>query len=434
MSQAADPIACLERGRWHPASHVRSLRALASGRGRYACPERRHHLVQRQVWRADACDIHDPLAGDFGGAFSDRARPVHLALLGDSLGAQVKTAIEGAKSANPRLAHLHFVHGESHAEATLHPLNLATIPRAARGCESLFESIRWPNRGNSSSNESSVGKRGDTPGAAAIVPIRLVLASSGLWYNLKPWCNATERSLFGQFPRCTPAARNLLGHTIRPADLSLDHERPMEAQPRQFAGIKPLPRAGVPQWGWYSWGRRLQGSASLHEYAEDVATFLDVGVAWAANHSATLLWMETTPQHFRNDFAPSELAPPAGTPPPAQHANGSWGCQASANTWRTLVLGEAPPPELDAHCSRRAAPALLTECRGDWRNHVARRLAAQRGVQVVPTAAALSSRAELHSGVGDCTHWCEPSEATLFLATTALNVMARAVLASRSRT
>ena len=73
--------------------------------------------------------------------------------------------------------------------------------------------------------------------------------------------------------------------------------------------------------------------------------------------------------------------------------------------------------------------APRTDCKGDWRNHIARRLAAERGVSVVPLAAALASRADLHTGGGgDCTHWCEGSEAHAHLATAVLNVVRDEVL------
>jgi hypothetical protein len=70
----------------------------------------------------------------------------------------------------------------------------------------------------------------------------------------------------------------------------------------------------------------------------------------------------------------------------------------------------------------------VTACVGDWRNHIARRLARSRGVAVVPMAAALGSRGESHTGGGgDCTHWCEGSEAHAFLASATLNVIASVI-------
>ena len=60
-------------------------------------------------------------------------------------------------------------------------------------------------------------------------------------------------------------------------------------------------------------------------------------------------------------------------------------------------------------------------------------------VPLVPMATALSSRSDLHSldqydndivdrrgrhRLADCTHWCQPSEATVFMAMSALSMVA----------
>ena len=94
---------------------------------------------------------------------------------------------------------------------------------------------------------------------------------------------------------------------------------------------------------------------------------------------------------------------------------------------------EARAERVESRIERRASAEprverVVTECHGDWRNHIARKLLRERGVPVVPLAAALSSRSELHTGGGgDCTHWCEGSEASLFMATAVLNVLAEVV-------
>ena len=118
--------------------------------------------------------------------------------------------------------------------------------------------------------------------------------------------------------------------------------------------------------------------------------------------------METTPQHFDN-------------------AHAYRGCGSSPATPMDAALPW--PPELEALCGgeppsgRRSA--LATDCHGDWRNHIARRLLHERRIPAVPMAAGLAGRSELHTGGGgDCTHWCEGSEATLFMATSVLNVLA----------
>jgi hypothetical protein len=148
-----------------------------------------------------------------------------------------------------------------------------------------------------------------------------------------------------------------------------------------------------------------------------------------------VVWLESTPQHFA-PRSPSHggVEPPSGTTA-RQTSSSSCG-----DTPRTPIdVNAQPPTELEALCATKAArrsggggagPALATDCRGDWRNHIARRLARERGVPVVPLAAALASRSELHTGgAGDCTHWCEGSEATVFLAMAVLNALAAVALA-----
>tara|TARA_B110001452_G_scaffold216836_1_gene188265 strand:+ start:1020 stop:2381 length:1362 start_codon:yes stop_codon:yes gene_type:complete len=417
---------CFERGKWRPLDESRNISALASRAIRYLCLDRVASLsVQRSTWEPSAAtsctskDIDDPLTGDFRGQL---AAPVHIALLSDSLGQQIRNAIEGAMSANPRhLGGIRFAHSNGKAASALRPLNLATIPRTARGVRSLLESIEWPRapRGAATMADAPAGRR---------KPRRVLLASSGMWYNLKPYCNGTGASLFGLGQNET-CAHHVLGHHIRPGDLSLNHDKPMAANPRQFWRLYHQ-RSGVPSWGWYSWGRRLQGSATLAEYETDVATFLDEAQRWAVeNASATVVWLESTPQHFapHGGVGSSLIKVDGGTP--ARHA-----CHTSPGT--PIGAGEAWPRELRELCGSATTPTTSAassssraSCRGDWRNVIARRLLRQRpGVRVVPLAAALSGRSELHTGGGgDCTHWCEGSEASLVMAGAVLNVVAEAV-------
>ena len=53
-----------------------------------------------------------------------------------------------------------------------------------------------------------------------------------------------------------------------------------------------------------------------------------------------------------------------------------------------------------------------------------RPLLTAHGMPVVPLAAALGQRGELHPGGGDCSHWCHASEASLHMARATLNVLA----------
>ena len=363
------------------------------------------------------CALHDPLTGSFDGRFASRV--VQIAMLSDSLGNQVRSALESAIAANPKhLGSIRFARGNHGASSAMRPLNLATIPRAPRGVRSLLGSIDWSSAGGGTSGGH--GKRSSTahhapPGTGSTLgstkPVRIVLASSGMWYNLRPFCNGTGAgSLFGLSPNAT-CGHKVLGHTIRPEDVPLNHSEPLGANPVQF--WRAFHRHfGVPPWGWYAWARRLQGTATIREYEADVRSFLEAATKWAASASAHLVWMETTPQHFAN------------TP------GGAGGCSAIPATPMDPHLPW--PPELDALCNASAStPSPTTDCRGDWRNHIARRLLRERGIPVVPLAAALSSRSDLHTGgAGDCTHWCEGTEASVFLSSAVLNVLAELLRSS----
>ena len=538
------PVArCLERGHWVALNIPRNFTSVGfvADSGRYMCLEQREARGlgwERQRWEpaggANCHRLQDPLTGDFGGVFANSARPVQLALLSDSLGAQVRSALESAKSANrQRLAHLHFARGNSHASATLRPLNLATIPRHARGVESLLSSIEFHGGGRSkkaaaattaTTRASALDAADAAATAATPAPVRIVLASSGMWYNLAPYCNGTGGgSLFGLDANAT-CGHKVLGHTIRPNDVPLNHSQPMAANPLSFwrqckrlftrraartlasyshaccqtrmhAAVEasPIPletplclslppfslvdtlaaadhrHFGTPPWGWYAWARRLQGSATIREYEADLRTFLDASLAWAQAANARVVWMETTPQHFSRDgprngcqaapntpFAvgspwPAELQALCDgsittTAEPAAAAAGLAAARAAASRNRTRAASkvervearleakvEARAERVESRIERRASAEprverVVTECHGDWRNHIARKLLRERGVPVVPLAAALSSRSELHTGGGgDCTHWCEGSEASLFMATAVLNVLAEVV-------
>ena len=58
----------------------------------------------------------------------------------------------------------------------------------------------------------------------------------------------------------------------------------------------------------------------------------------------------------------------------------------------------------------------------DWRNTVIASLLAQRGIPTVPLTP-LQQQSWSHLGHGDCTHYCEPSEATLHAARAVLNMI-----------
>jgi len=66
-----------------------------------ACPERRKELeVPIQRWRGVDCSdaqVSDAFDGQFGGVFSNASQPVAIAVLGDSVGQQLRVALQLAQ-------------------------------------------------------------------------------------------------------------------------------------------------------------------------------------------------------------------------------------------------------------------------------------------------------------------------------------------------
>jgi len=406
---------CLEHGSWQPAVGTAALRdlssTLVSRTSKYLCGERKKEGIslQRQNWvgHSQSCarEVFDPLSlwPHFRNVSFSQA-PVHIAFLGDSVGLQTYSALTAAVESNTHLrSHVRFAERTGYCKLVC---NLATIPRTAHGCRTLLNTIEWPTRQRGSrAGHTPTHATSHTPRAR-----RFLLAGAGMWYNLKTYCNGTGGSLFGHTPG-SPCQHTVLGHHIKPEDLELDHDQPLKANPKQF-WRQYHRHFGVPPWGWYSWGRRLQGTATISEYGADVATFLDAATEWARNSSATLVWLEATPQHFGKGACQQQPATPMEP--------GPW-----PRTLDVLCAAPTTAPASAAASSAPASEAMRTECIGDWRNHIVRPLLRARGVPFVPLAAGLSTRADLHTGgKGDCTHFCEGTEASLFMATSVLNTIA----------
>ena len=140
--------------------------------------------------------------------------------------------------------------------AAMQPINIATIPRAEAGCRELLSAIRWP-EGEKGQKKGAWLRRSheDDPEADLGRQQRIVLAGSGLWYNLHPFCSGVA-SLFTQGNR-SDCAKVVNGMRV-PADrMELRHSAPHDSWPTNFTARQKYYRFGyVPTWGWYSWGRR----------------------------------------------------------------------------------------------------------------------------------------------------------------------------------
>ena len=114
-----------------------------------ACDRRRKELeAPTQRWRGVDCsdaEVSDAFDGQFGGVFSNASQPVAIAVLGDSVGQQLRVALQLAQLNNRHLRRLTIATDHSSRMwESLRPLNLATIPRSEGGVLELLRSIVWP--------------------------------------------------------------------------------------------------------------------------------------------------------------------------------------------------------------------------------------------------------------------------------------------------
>ena len=182
------------------------------------------------------------------------------------------------------------------------------------------------------------------------------------------------------------------------------------------------------EWSQYDYARTAAGLNTPRAFVRDTAVLLDALQKWRnANPEAIVAWFEGLPQHFK-----SKLGPP------------STGCTLAQRPFlRSAEEEQRPlPMEVLGLCATEGAGpvgrgARLADCTGDsaihdWRNTLALPLVHRHALPVVATAAGLRHRGELHYGseciygpcVGDCTHWCEASVASVHLSSAVFSTLA----------
>jgi len=380
---------CLRTGDWFAINQSETSRRLGTwlpttvARERPGCRAGRARMEDRR-WRGghDGCDaaLEHPAFGTFRGRF-EGSGVIQLVLLGDSLALNLASVLNDLLRAN---RHLRAIREPKHVP-------VAIIPSSEQ-CEGILRALPFsPVQPGGSDAERHV-----------------LLISIGTWYNLLPTCyfrtsdGAWMRNTLADYGTCPKwLARPSLRAAIR-----LNHST-HATQPLHFKHFG---------YGDYAYTRQASGSTTISEFAADVGTMLAAVNAWqgAASELRRVVWLESMPQHFgfgTDNSTVCSAKPHVHMPPGA--------------------AAQAPlPPAARSLC---AVPlrenATLRDCDRpeaihDWRNRVAAPLLTAHGMPVVPLAAALGQRGELHPGGGDCSHWCHASEASLHMARATLNVLA----------
>ena len=333
------------------------------------------------------CRLDHPMTGSFNGIFANTERPVALHILGDSLGEELRAMLTSVLEHNTEVRHLRLVPPRS-----LMQRQLPLIPRSRRGCRLVLDSIDWQ-----TNFTASIG---------LVKEQRVLLVSTGVWYNVLPYCDTRE------------------GDDICRLKMQrLDHDRVIA--PHSSGGYRST------YWGQYNYARRFQGTATSIEYGKDVATLLEAIEEWQSSdgENITVVWLEPPPQHFQRPNSHQRAANCSILPMPllpaeddARH-DGTTINASHINFFLAAACGIAPGPSLPASSE---SLQRCDEQLANWRMELARPVLARHDIAWVPTFQALSTRAELHTWgrTRDCTHWCNPSEATLYLAMATLNVVA----------
>jgi len=380
--------ACLRNGAWKPTNQSFSLKWMRrpptlvespgcarlrqiSFRERFTGEEAQcGHLLHSSL-----CDFHERC--DFRERLSAGSHPLAIFLLGDSLSANIYWALRNALRANPKhLAGIRLVGSGK----------LAMIPPDVEAVLRIIDSLPFP--------------RDARP---------VLLVGPGNWYNL-------------QTSHCNPALcaneqqQNQALHALN------------DTHPQN---TKHLYRQTY-EWSQYDYARTAAGLNTPREFVRDTAVLLDALQTWRnRNPAAIVAWFEAPPQHFKSTLGSERT-----------------GCTLSQRPFlRNPEEEQRPlPMEVLGLCFTEGGANVgngtrLADCAADsavmdWRNKLALPLVRQHDLPVIALAAGLRHRGDLHYGseciygpcMGDCTHWCEASVASVHLSTAVFSTLAAMVL------
>lgn len=346
--------------------------------------------------------LHSAYNGTFHGTFARERNFTALRVYGDSIAGQLLQALSDAQEVNPHLSGLRLLPSRLGVE------QIPVIPSTVAGCRGMLEHhLHWP----------------------ADARQRVLVLSFGAWYNLDRHCEIFETA-------------NICHATRKVA----------EPQHDQAAQFRPAPPGGgCSQWGGYAYARRATSSLTIEHWMHDVRMLIDALDDWQRDgqpgQNVSVFWLESPPGHF----VPPGSDCKADRPGYAHASCEANGCAsepvpplAKLVLVPTQVSRLSNDSEIPAECRSgdgvnaplwRLTPfsSLPAACRrflGDWRNQLASPAMRDAGIDVLPIAAALLARAELHTGAvdrtfltRDCLHWCRTSDATDHLAMGALSVI-----------
>ena len=170
--------------------------------------------------------------------------------------------------------------------------------------------------------------------------------------------------------------------------------------------------------------RYVEHGISFSEYKKDMATFFRVVKRLnekGPDERLHVMWHEVLLEHEQKKAikAAASSSSPCGAP----RAFGIEGADPTS-------LEALSPAALDYVCPKATSLEDLVKppCHGrvaGWRDTVAATVARREGVPLMPLAAALKARPDMHEV--DCMHWCDNSEATLHMAMAALSSVRAAI-------
>ena len=237
-------------------------------------------------------------------------------------------ALNAAKAVNPHLRKLDVVPNNMSYSYKLPPFGrMAVLPSSVAGALSVLRDLQWP----------------------AGVDRRVLVISTGGWYNLDRFCDA-----FATAPIC---------HLRAPRP---NHDRPLATSPAPLGG-------GASSWGNYAFARRAFGTLRPPDLASDIRKMTTAIAEWRQTElgrNISVLWTESPTSHFPptpraceevsddvSDWRASPGAMGGHRRAGSVHLRGQW--PGVSLGWPACVIQSPPRP-----CALRKVPRASMVCNG----------------------------------------------------------------------